>query len=66
VHAIHNARVQMGATALNNLGVAAMVAGIISPWVNNGAVGDAPHIGAWFAFGASCMLAAQLLLGRLR
>jgi hypothetical protein len=29
VHAIHNARVQLGATALNNMGVAAVVAGII-------------------------------------
>jgi hypothetical protein len=28
VHAIHNARVQLGATALNNMGVAAVVAGI--------------------------------------
>jgi hypothetical protein len=65
VLSIHNARVQLGATALNNLGVAAVVAGIIAPWVN-GTVGDAAHIGAWFAFGASLLAAAQLLLGRLR
>jgi hypothetical protein len=62
---IHNARVQLFATALNNLGVAAFVAGIVVPAVN-GTVGDAAHIGAWFAFGAGLLTAGQLMLGRLQ
>jgi hypothetical protein len=48
----HDDRVRLFATALNNLGVAATVAGIIAPTVN-GTAGDAAHIGAWLGFGAS-------------
>ena len=62
---IRNARLQLAATALNNLGVASLVAGVIAPWIN-GTVGDALHIGAWFIFGAGFFAMAQLLLGWLR
>jgi hypothetical protein len=65
MHAIHNARTQLFATAPNNLGVAAIVAGIVAHMVN-GTAGDAAHISAWFAFGAGLLTAAQLVLGRLR
>jgi len=65
VHTIHNARVQLLATALNNLGVGAAIAGIVAPLVN-GTVGDLAHIGAWFALGADLMAMAQIVLGRLR
>jgi hypothetical protein len=51
VHTVHNARITRLATALNNLAVAAIVAGIVAPMVN-GTVGDPAHNGAWFAFGA--------------
>jgi len=65
VHTIHNARVQLLATARNNLGVGAAIAGIVAPLVN-GTVGDLAHIGAWFALGADLMAMAQIVLGRLR
>jgi hypothetical protein len=65
LHAIHNARIQLLASALNNLGVGAIIAGIVAPLVN-GTVGDAPHIGAGLAFGADLMTMAQVVLGRLR
>jgi hypothetical protein len=63
--AIHNARVQMFATALNNLGVASIVAGVVAPMVN-GTLGDFAHVAAWIVVGGELMAAAQLLLGRLR
>jgi hypothetical protein len=65
MHAIHNARIQLLATALNNLGVGAAIAGIVAPLVN-GTVGDLAHIGAWLALGADLVAMAQVVLGRLR
>jgi hypothetical protein len=65
MHTVHNARISLLATALNNLGVAAIGAGIVAPMVN-GTVGDPAHIGAWFAFGADLIALAQVTLGRLR
>jgi hypothetical protein len=62
---IHNARVQLFATGLNNLGVGAVLAGIIAPSVS-GTVGDVAHISAWLLFAAGLFVEAQLLLGRLR
>jgi hypothetical protein len=63
--AIHNARIQLLATAFNNLGVGAILAGVVVPTMN-GTVGDAAHIGAWLVLGADLMALAQILLGRLR
>jgi hypothetical protein len=63
--AIHNARVQTFATALNNLGVAAIVAGVVAPMVN-GTLRDFAHVAVWIVVGGELMVAAQLLLGRLR
>lgn len=65
MHAVHNARIQLAATALNNLGVAGVVAGLVAP-AANGSLGGVLHIGAWFAFGAVWLAAAQLVLGRLQ
>jgi len=62
---MHNARVQLLATAMNNLGVAGIVAGFIAPFAN-GALGSVVHIGIWLAFGGAWLGAAQLTLGRLR
>ena len=62
---IHNAHVQLFATALNNLGVGAIIAGFVAPVVN-GTVGDPTHIAAWLAFGADLIALAQVWLGRLR
>ena len=61
----HNERVKLFATALNNLGVGAIIAGIVAPMVN-GTVGDPAHIGAWCAVGADLIALAQVWLGRLR
>jgi len=65
MHAIHNARVQLLATASNNLGVAGIVAGLVAPFAS-GSLGGALHIGVWLAFGGAWLGAAQLLLGRLK
>jgi hypothetical protein len=64
MHTVHNARVTLLATALNNLGVAAIGAGIITPAVKG--YGDLGHIAAWLILGADLIAAAQALLGRLR
>lgn len=65
MHTIHNARIQLLATGLNNLGVGCVLAGIVAPLVN-GAVGDLAHIGAWLALGIDLVALAQVILGRLR
>jgi hypothetical protein len=54
---IHNERVKLLATALNNLGVGAIVAGIVAPTVN-GTVGGAAHILAWVVFGTDLIVLA--------
>lgn len=61
----HNDRVRLLATALNNLGVAIIITGIVAPTIN-GTAGDLIHVGAWLAFGADLVVLAQLWLGRLR
>ena len=61
----HNERVRLFATALNNLGVGAIIAGAVAPMVN-GAVGDPAHIAAWFGLGVDLIAMAQVWLGRLR
>jgi hypothetical protein len=58
-------RLQLLATALNNLGVGAVLAGVIAPTIN-GTVGDAAHIVAWLVLGADLIALAQIMLGRLR
>jgi hypothetical protein len=65
VHTVHNARITLLATALNNLGVGAIIAGIVAPTVN-GATGGLAHVAAWLIFGADLIWLAQVWLGRLR
>jgi hypothetical protein len=60
----HNERVKLFATALNNLGVGAILAGVIVPSVN-GTVSDWPHIAIWVALGLELIAMAQTWLGRL-
>jgi hypothetical protein len=62
---VYNARVQLLATALNNLGVAVIVAGIIAPMVN-GTLSDFLHIAPWVIFGVDLAALAQIILGTLR
>jgi hypothetical protein len=68
MHAIHNARIQLLATALNNLALAFIVAGFVAP-----AVGGQLHTGgqlivtlAWVGFGIILHVGGQIALGRLR
>lgn len=63
--AVHNARITLAATALNNLGVGAMLAGIVAPLVN-GMVGDLAHIASWVVLGLDLIALAQFVLGRLK
>jgi hypothetical protein len=65
MHNVHNARINLLATALNNLGVGAMLAGIVAPLVN-GAADDAAHILVWLTLGIDLIGMAQIVLGRLR
>jgi hypothetical protein len=62
---IRNERIKLLATALNNLGIGAIITGIIAPFVHN-ELGSGWSVAGWFAGGALCIGAAQLLLGRLR
>lgn len=62
--AVHNARITLLATALNNLGVGAILAGLVAPLVN-GTVGDLAHIVGWVVLGADLIVLAQFQLGRL-
>jgi hypothetical protein len=68
MHTIHNARVQLLATALNNFALALIVAGFVAP----AASGQLQSTGrilvtlAWIAFGIGLHVSGQLVLGRLR
>jgi len=62
---IHNERIKLLATALNNLGVGAVLAGIVAPLVS-GVAGDLAHIVVWLALGADLIALAQAALGKLR
>jgi hypothetical protein len=68
MHAVHNARVQLLATALNNAALAFIVAGFIAPAVNGQlqAAGQAFIILAWVGLGVGLHFCGQLVLGSLR
>ena len=61
---IHTEQTKLLATAFNNLGVGAILAGVIVPTVN-GTVADLGHVTAWVALGVSLIAYAQVWLGRL-
>jgi hypothetical protein len=68
MHTVHNARINLLATALNNGALAFIVAGFVAPAVT----GQLPTGGravvsiAWIGLGVGIHLCAQLVLGRLR
>jgi uncharacterized membrane protein len=68
MHAVHNARIQLLATALNNMALAFVVAGFVAPVVTHQlqSINSALVTLAWIALGAALHLVAQLALGRLR
>jgi hypothetical protein len=61
---IRNERIKLLAAAFNNLGVGAILAGVIAPSVS-GAVADPAHIAIWLAAGADLIWLGQIWLGRL-
>jgi fucose permease len=61
---MHTERTKLLATAFNNLGVGAILAGVIVPTVN-GTVADLDHITSWVALGVCLIAYAQVWLGRL-
>jgi hypothetical protein len=61
----HNERVKLLATALNNLGVGAILAGLVAPMVR-GEINSLGSVLVWGAIGVNCIVQAQLWLGRLR
>jgi fucose permease len=61
---IRTEQTKLLATAFNNLGVGAILAGVIVPTVN-GTVADLSHIAAWVALGVSLIAYAQVWLERL-
>jgi hypothetical protein len=65
MHTIHNARVTLFATALHNLGVGAIIAGIVAPMVRGEINGLISAI-VWLVIGLDFIGMAQVLLGRLR
>ena len=68
MHAIHNARIQLLATALNNLALAVIVAGFVAPAVSGQLQGGSRAIVtlAWIGFGFALHGCGQFVLGRLR
>ena len=67
-HTVHNARIQLLATAVNNLALAVIVAGFIAPAVSGQLQGGSRVLVwlAWISFGSVLHGCAQLVLGRLR
>jgi len=68
MNAIHNARINLLAAALNNVALAFIVAGFVAPAVTGQlpAGGRALVTVAWIGLGVGIHLCAQLVLGRLR
>ncbi|MBV8523167.1 MAG: hypothetical protein JOY71_13755 [Acetobacteraceae bacterium] len=65
MHLVQNERIKLLAIALNNLGVGAILAGIVAPMVS-GTAGGLGHAVGWFLLGADLIGMGQILLGRLR
>jgi hypothetical protein len=68
VHAVHNARIQLLATAFNNLALAVIVAGFVAPAASGQLQGGSQVLVtlAWVGFGIVLHASGQLVLGRLR
>ena len=62
---IHNERIKLLASALNNLGIGAIIAGIVAPMVN-GTLADFAHLATWLMLGGDLIVMAQVVLGRLQ
>jgi hypothetical protein len=65
MHGVHNERVRALATALSNLGVGAILAGVVVPTVG-GSFGSAANVAAWLVLGVDLIALAYAWLGRLQ
>jgi hypothetical protein len=67
MHAVHDARINLLATALNNLALAFIIAGFVAPSVTGQlpAGGHALVTIAWIGLGIGIYVCAQMVLGRL-
>ncbi len=63
--AIHNARVTLLATAANNIGIGAILAGIVAPMIR-GDISAEVSIVIWLMIGLDFLWLAYILLVRLR
>jgi hypothetical protein len=61
---VRNARIQLAATALTNLGVGSILVGMITPVVRG--EGNVWSVTGWLAVGMIFVSVARWLLGRLR
>ena len=66
MNTVHNARITLLATALNNLALAVVVAGFIAPFATGQAGGRALTTLAWIVSAAVLHFFAHLVLGRLQ
>jgi hypothetical protein len=68
MHTVHNARITLLATALNNLALAVVVAGFVAPAASGQLHGGSQAVTtlAWIGFGTALHVSGQLVLGRLR
>jgi hypothetical protein len=68
MHTVHNARITLLATALNNLALAVIVAGCIAPAVSGQLAGSGQVVAtlAWISAGSILHFFAQGVLGGLR
>jgi hypothetical protein len=68
MHTVHNARIQLLATAVNNLALAVIVAGFVAPAASGQLQGGSRVLVtlAWIGFGLVLHGCGQLVLGRLR
>jgi hypothetical protein len=68
MHTVHNARIALLATALNNLALAVIVAGCIAPAVSGQLAGSGQVVAtlAWISAGSILHIFAQGVLGGLR
>jgi len=65
MHTVHNARITLLATAFNNLGVGAILAGIVAPMVKGDINASASFV-IWTVVGLDFLWLGTIVLGRLR
>jgi hypothetical protein len=66
MNTVYNVRIQLLATALNNLGVGAVLAGVVVPSVSGSTpAANAVHLVIWLMVGVNLVALAQDVLGMI-